>query len=465
MESLLTNTAIGTITSRVMENQGQNSQKLDIKPLKNQNKNQTIPKIKKNVAQAISGYIMRKKNTIMKSISNNPNIPKQVGNRVKLEDKVVVTNKDNNNRYNVLIDELALLEAQTLTGFVEITEEKLLSNKIDDEDKVNKENVFTDKTFDNNLTNNEFKKRIRKFRKSKNNTTNSDDSDNSGASDFSESDEETTKDVLNKGNDNVLNEAHKTTTNLSKLRESNNKTSEKIRTLRAYQKNRNEISHEDVNIFNLKVEELFPEQKGKISRFPGGMYDLNDLANLVLKPDHEIEKEKIVRFKIAETTTETSTNDVETVAEQHKLESDKELFKVPNRKDINKLVKNKKYFSAYSKLLNYLRCKTFLKFRDASLMQQLVHQANVWMVKEGYDLTDTIHYTTISSAVTIAFLISPEELQFRQSIKNKTNWDNMVHHNKTISGDLGKVFRLPDETSLFSEKLDTMAMPKQSTHV
>ena len=63
-------------------------------------------------------------------------------------------------------------------------------------------------------------------------------------------------------------------------------------------------------------------------------------------------------------------------------------------------------------------------------------------------LDDPLHYTVIASAVTVAFMISEEELMFREAIKNKTNWDNMRHLNATISGDLGKVFRLPGDRSL-----------------
>lgn len=467
MESLLTQQAIGTITSRVMDNQGQNSQKLDIQPLKiKQIKSSKSHKNPFKIAESIRGYINRKKNNLIENIMDNSYIPKQSGIAVKVSDKVIVTNKATNNMYDVLIDELTLLEEQTLTGFSEVVEEKNMSRKTDESDLRNREDTTADKSLEHTSKKDIIKKNSHPNRKVKGARGPKGAIDGSG-SESSDSDSDGEINIETKENSNDLNEteATKRVRNLNKLAENNIKTSEKIRTLKSFQKSRNEVAIEDVNKFNSRVEELFPNLKGKIARNNGGMYDLVNLAHLITQPDYVIENEKVLRFKTAETTTETSTNYNDTQADYSILTEDRELFKVPSRKEINKLVKNKKVFSAYTKLLNYLKCKTFLKFRDASLMQQLVHQANVWMVKEGYDLTDGLHYTTITNAVTVAFLISTEELTFRQSIKNKTNWDNMLHHNKTISGDLGKVFRLPNEASLFSEKLDTMALAKQTTNV
>lgn len=119
------------------------------------------------------------------------------------------------------------------------------------------------------------------------------------------------------------------------------------------------------------------------------------------------------------------------------LEQDSKIF-VPSRKNINKYVKNKKSVKVCSKLLNHLRCKYHLTLRDKSLPSKLVHEARTWMKKAGYTCETDLDYTILSSAVTAAFLVSDEELEFRKMIKNRQNYENMYHLNETLQGNLGK---------------------------
>lgn len=130
-----------------------------------------------------------------------------------------------------------------------------------------------------------------------------------------------------------------------------------------------------------------------------------------------------------------------------------EIFRIPTRSVINRLIKKKSNYKTHSKLLNFLRCKFHLKYRDHHFMNTLVHEARVWMMTNKHTCDNPDDYSILSSAVLAAFLISGEELEFRQAIKNRTNWDNMNHLNKTITGNLGKVNRIPSETTFIGSLL------------
>lgn len=111
---------------------------------------------------------------------------------------------------------------------------------------------------------------------------------------------------------------------------------------------------------------------------------------------------------------------------------------VPDRKQINRIVKNRRIFRAHSKLLFYLRCKYHLAHRDHTFINKLVTEARIWMTKNGFQCDKPEDYSILSSAVLAAFLVSSEELEFRQAIKNRTNHGNMIHLNETVRGELGR---------------------------
>jgi len=217
-----------------------------------------------------------------------------------------------------------------------------------------------------------------------------------------------------------------------------------------------EVTLTDINNFNAKVEEYFPDLLGKIPVKENTMYDLAALKRNVIVPEkrlvdgvpNTIDKESVELIRTVEAGTSMSKEGAVLALQQSDetdldkefdiLNKNQEFFKIPSRTKINAIFKNKKYFKAHSELLNYLRCKNFLKYRDVSFMQQLVHQANIWMLKAGYSMDHAAHYTIMSHAVTLAFLVSEEELMFRTVIKSEANFDNIKHLNSTLKGDLGK---------------------------
>lgn len=144
---------------------------------------------------------------------------------------------------------------------------------------------------------------------------------------------------------------------------------------------------------------------------------------------------------------------------------DKELVRVPKRSAINKIAKNKKLWSVHSRLLNVLRVKCFMKHRDHHLIATLATEARNWLLREGHKCDTAEDYAIYASAIQAAFLVSEEELMFRQTIKNKVNYDNMIHLNKTVSGDLGKVTRVLRENSLGGALLPNMRLKAKSLEI
>jgi hypothetical protein len=123
---------------------------------------------------------------------------------------------------------------------------------------------------------------------------------------------------------------------------------------------------------------------------------------------------------------------------------------IPKRKVISKFAKDKNSLKVHGRLLTHLRCKYHLALRDRSLIQRLVQEARNWMIKMGFDCTKDVHYVVLASAVTAAFMVSDEELEFRAMIKNRRNYENMVHLNNTLLGNLGRTaYPLTDGGSPF----------------
>jgi len=113
---------------------------------------------------------------------------------------------------------------------------------------------------------------------------------------------------------------------------------------------------------------------------------------------------------------------------------------LPSRKVINKLTKNMKVLTAHERLLNFLRVKYFMKRRDINTLNNMTSDARVWMLKNKYSCESSTHYDILTSSVTTAFMVTTQELQFRALLKDNIVYENMVHLNATLNGDLGKTY-------------------------
>lgn len=110
----------------------------------------------------------------------------------------------------------------------------------------------------------------------------------------------------------------------------------------------------------------------------------------------------------------------------------------PRRRDVNKIVKNKKHFAVLTKLYYFLKTKYFMKVRDTQMLSSIVQDARIWMSTNKYTSEDSSNYDLFTLAVMSAYMPDENEMQFRAVLKRQDNLDNIYHLNKTIRGDLGK---------------------------
>lgn len=108
-----------------------------------------------------------------------------------------------------------------------------------------------------------------------------------------------------------------------------------------------------------------------------------------------------------------------------------------DRKSINKVLIKKNWFKAYSKLLNHIRIKYFMRTRDTTTIHNMVSDARIWLIKNGHTCDNDLDYQILSASVMAGFVVTEEELEFRQLLKTKEVLDGVKHLNATMSGDLG----------------------------
>lgn len=119
-------------------------------------------------------------------------------------------------------------------------------------------------------------------------------------------------------------------------------------------------------------------------------------------------------------------------------EPDTHRWTAPKRRDVNKIVKNKKHFAVLTKLYYFLKTKYFMKVRDTQMLSSIVQDARIWMSTNKYTSEDSSNYDLFTLAVMSAYMPDENEMQFRAVLKRQDNLDNIYHLNKTIKGDLGK---------------------------
>jgi DUF2075 family protein len=107
---------------------------------------------------------------------------------------------------------------------------------------------------------------------------------------------------------------------------------------------------------------------------------------------------------------------------------------------VNRKVKETRWLTYTDKLTYHLKMKHFMKVRDVSLINSLVMDARTWMAKNKMKCESEVDYVFMTRCVMAAYMIDEEELKFRALMKDKTNYDNWSHLNKTLNGNLGRTF-------------------------
>lgn len=100
-------------------------------------------------------------------------------------------------------------------------------------------------------------------------------------------------------------------------------------------------------------------------------------------------------------------------------------------------LRDKKTRSIYTRLTYYLKCKHFMHSKDPHHIRTLVQDARAWLLKAKCNMESYQEYVLLTSAVSAAFFVDQEELNFRARMKNRTEWQALAKHNAACSGDLG----------------------------
>lgn len=242
------------------------------------------------------------------------------------------------------------------------------------------------------------------------------------------------------------------------------KLAEKVKTYNKYQLLADVTESDNINV-NMTCDFGDVElTAGEIK--PTDLFDIGAINSIALSPPKREKTTKTVTFD--EQATQCSVS-VSAVAEDPAIDISKELDKVPCR-SIAKVAAKRKARLVYSQLLNFLRCKHFMHYRDHHFITTLVADARAWMLANKYTMDTPLHFSILSMAVTQAFVVNQAELDFRARLKNKAAQDHMSHHNKAMTGDLGNVFlfkNIDTEAKNWLKKpfLKTLRMPTPQTPV
>lgn len=171
---------------------------------------------------------------------------------------------------------------------------------------------------------------------------------------------------------------------------------------------------------------------------PTDLFDIGVVTSVALEPPKRVRKVKTVTFNEIGVQSDI-TREVQAIDPQPDVS--KEIDKVPCR-GVAKVAAQRKSRLIYSQLLNFLRCKHFMHYRDHHFITTLVADARAWMLANKYTMDSPLHFSILSMAVTQAFMVNQAELDFRARLKVRATQDHLSHHNKAMTGDLGNVFLL-----------------------
>lgn len=171
---------------------------------------------------------------------------------------------------------------------------------------------------------------------------------------------------------------------------------------------------------------------------PTDLFDIGVIKGIELSPPKRVKTTKLVYFD-DQGTQSCETRQIQ--ANDPVPDISKEMETVPSRA-VAKVAAKRKCRFIYSQLLNFLRCKHFMHYRDHHFITTLVADARAWMLANKHTMDTPLHFSIISMAVTQAFMVNQAELDFRARLKPKTIQDHLSHHNKAMTGDLGNVFLL-----------------------
>lgn len=108
-------------------------------------------------------------------------------------------------------------------------------------------------------------------------------------------------------------------------------------------------------------------------------------------------------------------------------------------KKLNKEIRTKRFIKVHERLYYHLKCKFHMSTRNTATYFNMRLEARNYLMKNGINCDKSEHYDLFSSALDMAFLISPEEIRTREMIKSRKNLNAMKKINDFNNGDLGNL--------------------------
>lgn len=116
------------------------------------------------------------------------------------------------------------------------------------------------------------------------------------------------------------------------------------------------------------------------------------------------------------------------------------MMTIPDKAKTRKLVSKSVVVRSHRRLTNFLKIKHFMKSRTVPLINTLITDARVWLMKDGRKCDTDEDYLVMTSSVMAAYMVQEEELAFRELLRNVENHRNTRDLNSLIDdGILGHV--------------------------
>jgi len=185
---------------------------------------------------------------------------------------------------------------------------------------------------------------------------------------------------------------------------------------------------EATNVFSVLVDEADVSDDLCVEEIEEPIHEIKPTTPRLLTPIVESIVEDKDQSIISEVLDATTTNMLDAI------------MTIPDRAECKKRVSSSKVIRSQKALTQFLKCKYFMRARNLPLINSMVNDARVWMMKDNRKCDTDIDYTIMTSSIMAAYMIQREELEFRALLKRPDNYQNTVRLNNLVNdGNLGKV--------------------------
>lgn len=189
--------------------------------------------------------------------------------------------------------------------------------------------------------------------------------------------------------------------------------------------------------------------------FPSEIMSNEDEVAEVPKTEDELDKGELTIKETKESNkpeTDSEPRNILTEIEPHESETESNpeedndygilnaVMTIPSKMKIRKLVNKSLVVRSHRRLTNFLKIKHCMKSRTVPLINTMITDARVWLMKDGRKCETDEDYIVMTSSVMAAYMVQEEELAFRELLRNVENHRNARDLNSLIDdGILGHV--------------------------